>query len=355
MKHDRLYPALALLAIGFSTMLLSGCGSDTNGAEPEAVDAPPIPVEATAVRLGDIAAVYEATATLEAENSALVVSKATGVILEMLVEEGDRVQAGDLLARLEQERYQLEVNRARAQLDRLNNALERAEELHARQLISNDEYDRTRFDAQAQQAAYDIARMELDQTEIRAPIDGVITERRSKTGNLVTEHQVVFQIDDFEPLLAVLHVPERILNTLQTGQAVRMHMDALPAMTFSGHVERISPVIDPDTGTFRVTTVIIDHAQQPLLKPGLFGTVQVVYNSHQAVALLDREALISEDGRHSAFVIGADDTVERRLLEIGFSEQGAVEVLSGLNVGDQVVTAGKSSLREGARITVIQS
>jgi len=355
MKHSRQLTAIPLLVIGLISIHLTGCSVDSNGAEPETAESPRIPVEATEVRRGEIAAAYEGTATLEAENSAMVVSKATGVILDIVVEEGDKVQAGDLLARLEQERYQLEVKRAKAQLDRLNNALQRAEELHGRQLISNDEYDRARFDAQSQMAAYELASMALDQTEIRAPIDGVITARLIKTGNLVTEHQTVFQIDDFDSLVAVLDVPERTLNTLQTGQAVSMTIDALPAEQFTGRVARISPVIDPDSGTFRVTTVILDHALKPRLQPGLFGTVRVVYNSHHDASLLDRNALISEDGMHSAFVIGPDDTVERRVLTIGFSENGAVEVLSGLAVGERVVTAGKTSLREGARISVIQS
>jgi membrane fusion protein (multidrug efflux system) len=136
---------------------------------------------------------------------------------------------------------------------------------------------------------------------------------------------------------------------------VTITLDALPDGLFSGRVDRISPVVDPDTGTFRITAAIDDDAEQPRLRPGIFARVRIVYNSNKDVALLDRAALISEDGLHSAFVIGADDTVSRRVLETDYSENGLVETLSGHAVGEHVVTAGKTSLREGARISVIQS
>lgn len=347
---------LRLTGMMIAVSLLSACGNgndasagDETAAEPEA---PAIPVEISQVQIGDVSASYEGTATLEAEQQATVVAKTTGVILEILVEEGDVVQAGEIIARLERNQYRLEVERAKATLERLENGLKRATELHSRKLMSAEEYEQTRFDTESQRAAFNLAKLDLDHTEIRAPISGVISERMVKVGNLVTLHQAVFRIDDFDPLWAVLHVPERELNTLNSGQAVAVTLDAYPDATFSGHVLRISPVVDPATGTFKVTAEINDDSGR--VKPGLFGRVRIIYDSRDSVALVAKNAVLSEDGRHAVFVVNDDQTVERKEIEVGYEESGMMEVTAGLNPGDTVVTAGKGSLRDGAKVEVVE-
>ncbi len=347
----------ALISAAFAALiaLLTGCGvgADSNAQEVEEEVQIAIPVETSEVTLGSVSAAYEGTATLEAEETAVVVSKNTGVILEVLVEEGDTVTQGQVVARLEADRFQLEAERTKAILERMENALDRAEELYDRKLMSSDEYDGSRFDAESQRAIHKLAALDLFHTEIRAPIDGVISERMIKVGNLVTQHQSVFRIDDFDPLLAILHVPEHELNTLQRNHQVRISVDAFPGEIFDGFVLRISPVIDPATGTFKVTAQINDDTNR--LKPGLFGRVRVVYDTRSNVPLVSRDAILSEDGAHTAYVVAADQSVTRRDIQIGYEEHGMLEVLSGLESGDTVVTAGKASLRDGAIVDVIES
>ncbi|GAB4185517.1 MAG: efflux RND transporter periplasmic adaptor subunit [Wenzhouxiangellaceae bacterium] len=343
-------------AVLLSALLLSACGNGTdanaNIDDDATVMEPSIPVEISQVGTGTVAASYEGTATLEPERQATVVAKTTGVVLEILAEEGDSVSAGQIIARLEQDQYALEAERARANLERLENELERATELHKRQLMSADEYERARFDTAAQRAAYNLAKLELDRTEIRAPISGVISERLVKVGNLITQHEPVFRIDDFSPLWAILHVPERELNTLQQGQPVALNLDAYPAEQFSGRVLRISPVVDPATGTFKVTAEISDETGR--IKPGLFGRVQIIYDRRDNVPVVSKGAVLSEDGRNAVFVLAADNTVQRREITLGYEQNDVVEVIDGLTPGDRVVTAGKGSLRDGATVEVIQ-
>ena len=269
-----------------------------------------------------------------------------------MAEEGDEVHAGQVLARLERDQYVLEVERAKAALERLENELNRATEMHSRQLLSTDEFDRVRFDTDSQRAALKLAQLQLNYTEIKAPIDGVISERMVKVGNLVSQHEAVFRIDDFSPLWAVLHVPERELNTLHQGQSVRLSLDAYPGTSFSGEVIRISPVVDPTTGTFKVTAEVRDDSNR--IKPGLFGRVQIIYDEHQDVTLVAKEAILSEDGKHAVFLVAADQSVSRQEIQVGYEESGQIEVISGLQPGDTVVTAGKGSLRDGAKVEVIE-
>lgn len=353
--HRHTQTSIALLLAVLMMMLLSACssGADANDGEPEETEVLAIPVETSEVIVGKVSAAYSGTATLEAEETAVVVAKNTGVILEILAEEGDLVKAGQVVARLESDRFEYEANRTRATLNQLENALKRATELHGKQLISNDEYDRARFEAESQRAQYQLAKLEVDHTNIRAPIGGVISERMLKVGNLVSQHQAVFQIDDFDPLLAILHVPERELNTLRVNHPVAISVDAFPGEQFNGFVLRISPVIDPETGTFKVTAQVNDDSDR--LKPGLFGRVRIIYDTRDASVLVNKDAVLNEDGQHTVYVVDETDAASRRNIQVGYEEQGMLEVLDGLEPGDIVVTAGKGSLRDGAIIEVVES
>jgi len=172
-----------------------------------------------------------------------------------------------------------------------------------------------------------------------------------RAGNLVKLHQAVFNITSYDPLLAVLHVPERELSVLSKGLQVSMSVDAWPGEKFAGEVLRISPVIDTDTGTFRVTTEINDHAQ--MLKPGLFGRVEILYDLHEGVPVIPRSAVITEDKLSHVFVISDAAIANRRPIQLGFEVNGLVEVTEGLVKGETVVTAGKGSLSDGTHVEVV--
>ncbi|MEX2499580.1 MAG: efflux RND transporter periplasmic adaptor subunit [Wenzhouxiangellaceae bacterium] len=353
-------PFTALFAALFTIVALTGCGADANSSNsPETADAPvSIPVEVAEVWFGDVSSAYAGTATLVPERQTQAVAKLGGIALEVLAEEGDRVEAGQVLARLERDRYELQARQTEARLHKLENELKRASELHERDLISTDEHERIRFDTEAQRAANGLAQLDLAHTEIRAPITGVIADRMVKVGNLVAQHQPLFMIDDFDPLWAELHVPERELNLLDTGQQATLQVDAFPGQAFSGEVLRISPVVDAETGTFKVTVTFSDDSGR--LRPGLFGRVRVVHDNRLNVPLVPQSALLSEDGEVAVFVTrrnedGSGFTVERRTVKTGYSGAGSVEILEGLDEGETVVTGGKNSLRDGAAIRIIES
>jgi membrane fusion protein (multidrug efflux system) len=335
------------------SIILAGCGAgaaeDKDESEEEA--APVIPVEAAEVIISTVSVAYEGTAALEPDEQAEVVAKTTGIALEILAEEGDYVEAGQVIARLEKDSYRLEVAQTQAELNRLSNEFKRNKELYGRKLISTDEYDRSRFMLESQKATNEMANLNLSYTDIRAPIAGYISQRMVKVGNLIQLHQPVYRIDSFDPLLAVLHVPERELNIIRLGEDVSVSFDAYPGELFYGEVTRISPVINPETGTFRVTAELTDTSSR--LKTGLFGRIRIVYDRHENTPVVPQDAIITEDGSHSVFVIAEDGSVSRRDVVLGFSTDDIHEVTEGLATGEQVVTAGKGSLRDGATVEVI--
>jgi len=349
--------AIALMAA--LALALSGCGGGAapDGA-PRKADAggekskekPPIPVEVAPVQRRSIAASYTGTAALEAPNEAMVVAKTSGVLLRLMAEEGDPVRAGQVLARIDPERMRLEVARSEATLRKLEAEYARSKELFERKLIAADANERIRFDVDTQRAAYNLAKLELSYTDIVAPFDGVIAQRMVKEGNLINVNQTLFRLVDAARLEAVLNVPERELATLRRGLPVRLAVDALPGVAVEGVIDRISPVVDAATGTFRATATFTDAEGR--LKPGMFGRIAVVYEQRNDTLTVPRLALLEEGSDTAVFVV-RDGVVARTSIALGYVNGEFAEVKQGLAEGDRVVTAGKVAVRDGSKVEVI--
>ncbi|MFA5684019.1 MAG: efflux RND transporter periplasmic adaptor subunit [Lysobacteraceae bacterium] len=342
------------------SLLLAGCGqpppsadasaTTDDKAQPGQKKKPPVPVEVATVQRRSMSASYSGTAALQATQEAMVVAKTSGVLLRLSAEEGDRVRAGQVLARIDPERVRLEVARHEATLRKLEAELARSKELFARKLIAADAHERIRFDVATQKAAYDLSRLELSYTDVTAPFDGVIAERLVREGNLIALNQPMFRLVDGSQLEAVLNVPERESATLRDGLPVRLAVDALPGAQFAGVIDRISPVIDAATGTFRVTARFSDGDGR--LKPGMFGRIAVVYAEHDDSLAIPRQALLDEGADPAVFLV-RDGVVARTAVQLGHVNGEFAEVRGGLAEGDQVVTLGKVAVREGSRVAAI--
>lgn len=334
-----------------TAVFTSSCSSESqskNVTDKDSTSA--IPVEVAKTESGDISAYYSSTATLEAEEEAMVVAKVRGIVKKLNVEEGDLVQAGDVLAQLEDEQLEIEARRAKATMDRLQNELNRKKELYEKNLISAQEFENAKYEFQAQKSEYELAQLKIRNSKIRAPIDGVISDRLIKVGNMINADQEVFEITDFDPLLAVLKVPEHEMSKIEKGQKALVQVDAISGQKFQGEVLRISPTVNPETGTFEVTVSVKDESRQ--LKPGMFGRVQIVYDTHKNVLTVPKNAIMTEDGASSVYVI-KDNMAYRQMVKTGYVHENNIEVMEGLTPTDTVVTVGQSSLQDSALVEVI--
>ena len=339
-----------------TTLLLSGCGAGAPGTaeaaeskDPKAektVDA--VPVEAVAASRRAVAASYTGTAALEARAESQVVAKTSGVALAVLVEEGQQVRAGQPLVRLDPDRARLAVAQSEAQMRKLENNYQRAQKLIGQQMVSAADVDQIRFDLENARAQYRLATLELSYTTVVAPISGVIASRSIKTGNFVQINTPIFRIIDQSRLEATLNVPERELATLKPGQPVDLQVDAMPGRHFGGRVDRIAPVVDSGSGTFRV---ICAFDGQGVLQPGMFGRLGIDYDSRKDALSVPRLALL-DDGEPAVYVVRAGKAA-RVAVKTGYSEGEWIEIRDGLKPGDQVVTAGKVAVRDGAEVQVI--
>ncbi len=345
--HRRLWLVLILgLALGACKRGGEGDARADNGEDkgPEA-----IPVEVVVAARRPISASYTGTAPLEARGEAQVVAKVSGVALSVLAEEGQPVRAGQTLVRLDAARAALQAAQAAAQVRKLDANYGRSRQLAAQKLISANDIDQIKYDLENARAANRLANLEVAYANVTAPISGVIAQRMIKPGNFVQANTPIFRIVDDSRLEAVLNVPERELATLSDGLPVTLEVDALPGRSFAGSIDRISPVVDAKSGTFRVVTTFDGSGT---LQPGMFGRIGIDYDQRTDALTVPRAALLEDEADPAVFLV-RDNKAQRVAIKLGYFDGPWAEVRGGLKPGDRVVTAGKVALRDGALVQVI--
>jgi len=340
-----------LLAV-LAAVAIAGCNKGDDQSDQDKDEAAAIPVETVKPMRADIDAKYSGTAPIEAYADATVIAKVGGEVREILVEEGDDVTRGQVMARLDGDRLRLEKNQAEANLRKAERDFQRNLDIKDRGLISEGDFEKLQFEMEALKATYDLAALELDYTEIKAPIDGVVAERFIKIGNTIEVNEQIFQVTSLEPLVSYLFIPEREYRRIDPGQPVTIGIDALQGLSFDASVARVSPIVDPVTGTFKITIEVTDDSRR--LKPGMFGRINIVYDSREMVLQIPRNAVIEEGGETAVFVV-ADDVAEKRVIRTGYSDAGNVEVLDGLADDDEVVIVGQMNLKPGSKVSIINS
>jgi membrane fusion protein (multidrug efflux system) len=346
-RHSRVIAAAALAAV-FAGACSNGKAKDKEAEEVETQ----VPVEVQPVRRAPMVAVYSGTAPIEAHEEAEVVAKVGGEVRQLLVEEGDDVQAGQVLARLDGDRLRLEAAQAEANLRKLERDYKRMQELSAKGLVAQGTVENTKYDLDALRAAYDRARLELSYTEIRAPITGVVSARHIKVGNTISPNDPTFHVTNLDPLVAYVHIPEKEFRKLAPGQTAAVVIDALGSEQFVGTISRISPTVDPQTGTFRARVEVPDETRR--LKPGMFARVNIVYERRDNALQVPRNAIVDDDGIQSVYVV-AGDKAEQRRVKAGLTNNGWIEIVDGLQGDERVVVVGQAGLKTGTAVKIVES
>jgi membrane fusion protein (multidrug efflux system) len=350
--NPRLRPVRWLLVAALAGALAGGCSNgkakDKAGDE-EKVAA--VPVEIQPLKRAEMIAVYSGTAPIEAHQEAVVVAKVGGEVRQIYVEEGDPVKEGQILARLDGDRLRLELAQTEANLRKLERDYKRTLDLSERGLVPKSTAENLKYDLEALRASYDKARLELSYTEIRAPIPGVVSARNIKVGNTIGPNDPTFTVTDLDPLVAYVHVPEKEFRKIAPGQAAEVVVDALGGERFVGNIERISPTVDPQTGTFKARVEVADQSRR--LKPGMFARVNIVYERREAALQLPRTAILDADGQQSVYVVN-DGKAEQRVIRTGLANAGWIEVLDGLEGDERVVTVGQAGLKTGTPVKIVQ-
>jgi membrane fusion protein, multidrug efflux system len=346
--------ATALGSLLAAVITLAACGSGSSAKDAtssEKTDAESaIPVEVVQPSRAEMLATYTGTATLEAEADAQVVARVGGEVRRVLVEEGDRVREGQLLAAIDDRQLRLEVAQARAQLAKLERDYKRQIELHEKGLVASGTFEGLKFDLDNLRATHQLAELQLSYTQLRAPFAGIVAARNIKLGQTLEPGTSVFRVTDPMPLKAEVFVPERELQRLRPGQPAAMQVDALAGRTFPARVALVSPTVDEKSATFKVTVEVEDPRGE--LKPGMFGRVGIVFERRADALQIPRIALVEDDGESAVFVV-KDGLAKRRAIRTGLTSAGAIEITDGLSGDERVVVVGQGGLKDGNKVKVV--
>lgn len=339
---------LATAAVsGLAATLLSGCGvgeARTSDAEPVTT---PVPVETARPARRDLYATYDATATIASEGDAPVVARVAGDLVEILVEEGEYVEEGQAVARLDGERLRLEMLAAKADLDKARSEYQRNLDLSRRGLISESMFDGLRYELDALEAAWQLRKLDHEYATVRAPIAGLVSDRFVKLGQAIARNDELFRITNTGDLVAYLTIPQAEIAKFSAGNTASLVVDAMPNTRFDAEIVRLSPTIDRQNGTFRATAFIDNTSGR--LAPGMFARFSIEYERHVDALTVPVSALVVEDEKVSVYVAENDEAVLREIA-VGIEADGVIEVTAGLSEDDAVVVVGQGALRDGSRI-----
>jgi len=332
-------------SLGLMAQRANGNGGDKK--KDEKSGPPPAPVELSEARTGAISTYLQATTTLEARHEAILIARRQGPIVKLMVEEGQWVSKGDVLAQLDDREAKLAVERTELQAQVAERELERAHQLGEKGYLSPKDVDDLEVSRRNAVVALEQARYDLSLTRIAAPFAGRVVERMVKLGETVPEGKECFRVADFDPVLARVYFPERELPRVRVGQTAELALDAVPGVTHVAKVMLVNPAVDPTNGTFKVTLEVRNASGE--LRPGAFARVRLRTGSFDTALLLPRRGILSEDGDDYVYV-ARGDSVDRVGILVGAVENDTAQILDGLNPGDRVVTVGHGGLKPGAKI-----
>jgi membrane fusion protein (multidrug efflux system) len=307
-----------------------------------------VPVETALVTRGAISAFLPFNATLETESVVDIYPQTAGQVEAMLVEEGRVVKEGDPLLKIEDRELRVDVEENTASFEHLKRNFARNEDLYQRNLINKQDYETQVYQLEQARLKLERAQIRLAYATVRAPFDGVISARETQVGARVGSGTKLFSMVKLDDLVARVFVPGRHLTVVAENQPAVVTSEFLPDRTFQGWVKRISPVIDPKSGTFKVTVGV--KSEKPSdLPPGLFVGVRIVTDTRPDAVLIPKRAVIYEGGERYVFTVVKDRAVKKKLTA-GFEDPNNVEALSGFEVGTVVIVLGQSGLKDGSLV-----
>lgn len=355
-----------LLKLGMLTLLVAagvqaGCGRDAEAGAQASAGGPGgpggrgsriTPVSVTPVERGSVSRAVTVSGNIEPIRVVGVNSQISGALLAVLVEEGNVVSTGSVLARVDDRELQAQLEAAEAAYQVTEAAYERAKQLLERKVITLPEYERDRTAFTAARAALEQVRTRVAYATVTAPIDGVVTEKRVEAGDVVAPQTRLFTLADVSTLVVRVGVSELDVVAVNVGDPVVLTLDAFPERTFRGHVRRIFPTGDPTTRLVPVE-VALRGQDAGEVRPGFLARVTFALGTRDGVLLVPASALVGGAGSESVFVV-QDGRAVRRTVMPGVTSEGRVEIVNGLQEGEEVIVAGNNMLRDGAAVRVIE-
>ena len=307
-----------------------------------------VPVQVITPVMGDISSYLLFSSNIDSDKMVDIYPLTSGIIEKINYDEGDRVAKNTVLAVLDDREASLNTRKAEINYRQLKVEFARQQEIFNKDLISKEVFAKLKYNLDDGLLDWQKQKLLLSYTRITSPIAGVVSKRHIKAGNKITTAQMAFSVINTREKIAVVNIPGQEKNHIFIKQ--RSNIVAGTSI-IPGFVKRISPAIDPQSGTFKVTVEVKDGKN--LLSVGQFVNVKIIKKVHKNVILLSKEALIYDGGKIFVFIIDQENRAIKKLVRTGFEEGARIEVTEGIKNTDKVVTAGKSSLKNKTLIKIV--
>lgn len=275
--------------------------------------------------------------------------KASGRIERIQKDVGQEVSAGETLIDLDSSDLALQIEKTRILLDDAKRSLDRKKALVDSGAISKSEYD-TAFNT------YETSRLTMQQNEndlansqIKSPINGIVTAKNVNQGETVTSSTVAYTIVNIDKVLVNASLLEDEVNYVKVGQTVDLVVPAISSQTYTGTVSKLSPYANDKDKTYPVWVEV--ENQKRILKPGMYAEIKLKYNRLEAAIAIPKDAIGDKGDKKIVYVVKENKAVERPV-KLGVALNGIVEVTEGLNPGDILITDGLKTLKDGKSVSI---
>ncbi|MDA3870667.1 MAG: efflux RND transporter periplasmic adaptor subunit [Gammaproteobacteria bacterium] len=345
--------SLLLIPALFALLLLSAC-DDTGTPPVKQKRSPGHLVETISAEIKPVSHQQVLSGTLEAATTLRLHNEEAGLITRIPFHEGDAVKQGALLVALDSDMIKAELDKTTAQRQQAGIDYNRLKKLLPKNLTSEEEVARSLTTLNIAIAEERMQQLRMDRTRITAPFDGVVSQRNNEPGDAVDAHSHIMSLIKPDSLLVKVRVSDQWLTLVKTGDAMQLTIDALGDVKHSAYIERIHPEIDAATRKGTIELLL-----RPLPKHARSGQLARVHFQSQANELLVLPAHTIHHDINGAYAYLAvnneeDKTIARqRYLTKGRRFGEWIEIIDGLDAGDQVITKGFLSLRDGKAINIV--
>jgi len=340
----------SLVALTIVTAIVSGCSRDATNADATApTAAEPIAVAVVPAATAEVERTVPMVGAFFANEEVAIAAQLEARVAAFGPDVSDRVNAGDVLVRLDDADLQATLREMQARVAKVHADNARAQVLRTQGIMATEEAERIRTEAAVLEAQLDVIKVKIDRTVIRAPFTGVIAARETSLGAVVKIGQTLYKLVQDDPLKFRTPVPERFAGLLKLGQAIRLNVDAYPGRVFEGQITRINPTSEIANRSITVEALVPNPER--LLRPGFFSKGDLVYDQHGNAVVVPEKALTTFAGVTKLFVI-TGGKAEERIVRTGIAVDERREITDGVKQGEQVAISNLDKLEQGAPVTV---
>lgn len=337
------------------TALLIGCGDGGPVSASDSEIDRGTPVAAMTLVERDLSRRVNVSAPVMARQSVRLASRSDGTVAEVHREEGDDVEAGQLLAELDMAEQLAELRRAQAEEERARLDYERMRELRDRNNVSTAEYQRARADLRIAEAERELWETRVEFGRIVAPRDAVVTARLIEPGEAVNAQDTLFELAALDELVIRPGLSELDVVELEAGQVLPVRLDAMPRERFEGTLTRIFPAAEAASRLVTVEVALPADAAERGVKPGFLARLEFQVDRQQNVLALPASIVGSDDERGGRYVyVIEDDRLVHREVSSGVTRDGWTEITGGLEPGETVLASNPIDMRDGQRVRIVQ-